>query len=86
MPPTHHLVDAVVFQNGLCSFELVEAARLVRGRWPKARILIIRCGELCLEHPLYDGRLRPPVRMEILHFTLSRLTRSLHEEEERNGE
>lgn len=57
-----HAVHAVVIQNSLCSFELAEAARLVRARWPEARILIVRSGEMLLDRSLYDMHLHPPVK------------------------
>ncbi len=67
-------VHAAVMHNSLCSFELAEAARLVRSRWPAARILVIRSGELSLDDPLYDHRLAPPVTPKTLLAALSNLT------------
>lgn len=69
-------VDAAVFHNSLCSFELEEAARLVRSRWPKAKILIVRSGEVTLEDPLYDHRVSPPIDPRTLISVLSELTGS----------
>jgi hypothetical protein len=54
-------VHIVLLHNSLCSFELEEAARLVRGSWPTAKILIIRSGEVTLDDALYDDRLVAPV-------------------------
>ena len=54
-------IQIVLRHNSLCSFELEQAARLVRDRWPNAKILIIRSGELLIDRALYDGRLLPPV-------------------------
>ena len=62
-------------RHGLGCFELEEAARLVRRRWPSARILLIRSGEKALEDPLYDLRLRPPVEPNTLMAILSGQTR-----------
>ena len=67
-------VHIVLIHNSLCSFELEEAARLVRRRWPKAQILIIRSGEVALEDVLYDDRLPPPVTPTALLATLSKLS------------
>jgi hypothetical protein len=53
--------DAVVFHNTVSRCELEEAAHLVRHGWPRAKILLIRSGEITLPDPLYDLRLRPPV-------------------------
>lgn len=66
-----HTYDAVIFHNSLGCFELEEAARLVRHRWPSAKILLIRSGEITLEDPLYDQRLRPPVDPNTLMSVLS---------------
>jgi hypothetical protein len=76
-----HVVHAVVMHNTLCSFELAEAARLVRNRWPAAKILIIRSGEVSLDHTLYDQRLHPPVQQEVLIEQMRKLTDSLREGE-----
>jgi hypothetical protein len=76
-----HAVDTVVMQNALCSFELADAARLARGRWPQAKILIIRSGELSLERRLYDQHLHPPVNQETLVEGIFRLSKSSREGE-----
>ncbi|UWZ86008.1 hypothetical protein [Occallatibacter riparius] len=70
-----HTYDAVIFQNSLSCFELEEAARLVRRRWPSAGILLIRSGEITLTDPFYDRRLKPPVDRNTLLSVLSELTR-----------
>ena len=66
--------DAVLFHNSLCSFELEEASRLVRGRWPAAKILIIRSGEMSLDDPLYDHRIVPPADAKLVMAVLSSVT------------
>jgi len=76
-----HVVNAVVMHNTLCSFELAEAARLVRNRWPNAKILIIRSGEVSLDRALYDQRLHPPVKEQVLLEQVRLLTDSLREGE-----
>ena len=75
-----HIIDAVVIQNSLCSFELSEAARLVRARWPRARILIIRSGEMALDRTLYDRRLHPPVGGQAMVEHILNLLNSSHQE------
>ena len=67
--------DAVVLHDTLSSFELEGAARLVRRRWPAARIVLLRGGEITLEDALYDQRVRPPVELTTLMFILSGQTR-----------
>jgi hypothetical protein len=76
-----HVVSAVVMHNTLCSFELAEAARLVRNRWPNAKILIIRSGEVSLDRALYDQRLHPPVNQEVLVEQIRLMSDSLREGE-----
>ena len=68
-------VHAVILHNSLCSFELQEAARLVRGRWPHATIVVIRSGQLTIDRALYDRRLHAPVHQDDMRqqiFTLIR--------------
>lgn len=72
-------IEIALLHNTLCSFELAEAAPLIRSRWPRARILVIRSGEMPLDRTLYDDRLHPPVAPEILIDRLSRLGHELRE-------
>src|SRR5579864_3970768 len=74
---TQHVVDAVVMHNTLCSFEPAEATRLVRSRWPNTKILIVRSGELSIDRVLYDRRLHPPVKRQVLVEQVRLLTDSL---------
>jgi hypothetical protein len=74
-----HEIHAVVLHNSLCSFELAEAARLVRVRWPGARILVIRSGQLSLDRGLYDQRLHSPLRHEVLVQHIVNLAHALQE-------
>lgn len=64
--------DAVIFHNSLSYFELEEAARLVRRRWPSAGIVLVRSGEIMLDDPLYDQRVKPPANPSILLSALSK--------------
>jgi hypothetical protein len=73
--------DAVIFHNSLGYFELGEGARLVRRRWPSANIVLVRSGEIMLEDPLYDQRLKPPVNANIL---LSALSQPAHHTSEKH--
>ncbi len=70
-----HTYDAVIFHNSISRFELEEATRLVRRRWPSAGILLIRSGEITLRDPFFDQRMRPPVDPNSLMSVLSGLTR-----------
>jgi len=75
----HELIQIALLHNSLCSFELVEAARLIRIRWPDAKILIIRSGEVSLERNLYDDRLHPPVPPDVLAERISELANEFRE-------
>ena len=79
------VVHAAVLHNSLCSFELAEAARLVRYRWPSARILIIRSGQVSLDRHLYDQRLHSHVRQGTLVEQILKLTHALQEGDNSRG-
>jgi hypothetical protein len=72
-------IHIVLLHNSLCSFELEEAARLARSRWPKAKILIIRSGELLIDRALSDERLHPPVTPAVLLDRISNLATFFNE-------
>lgn len=76
-----HDAHAVILHNSLCSFELAEAARLVRGRWPNARIVVIRSGQLPLDRALYDRRLHSPVQQDALLQQIFSLIHAIQEGE-----
>jgi hypothetical protein len=80
-----HTYDTVIFHNSLGCFELEEAARLVRHCWPFAKILLIRSGEITLDDPLYDQRLRPPVHPNTLASFLSGQGHLASEEDRARG-
>lgn len=73
-------IQIALLHNSLCSFELDEAIRLVRSRWPNAKILIIRSGELLIDRAAYDDRLLPSVTPEILRERILKLAESTGEE------
>ena len=72
-------IEIALLHNTLCSFELAEAARLIRGRWPNAKIVVIRSGEMSLDRTLYNDRIHPPVTPDHLVERLSRLGHELRE-------
>lgn len=79
-------VYIVLINNSLCSFELAEAARLVRHCWPSAKILIIRSGDVCLERSLYDQRLTPAASPKLVLSTLKQLAKRSNEGDIQNGD
>ena len=79
--PANQSVHVVLIHNSLCTFELEEAAHLIRFRWPTGKILLIRSGEISLADALYDDRLIPPVNALRL---LSSILRLVAASDERN--
>jgi hypothetical protein len=77
--PTQESIHVAILHNTLSSFELEAAGRLIRRRWPQARILLISRGESSLEDALYDDRVEPTVALELLLTTIERLTGAWHE-------
>lgn len=62
----------VILNESLTPFELDIAGRLVRRRWPGARILVIRTGQFFLEDALYDERIASPAHPDVLHAAIQR--------------
>lgn len=59
--PEHGEIHLVILHDTLSSPELDQTSRLIRRRWPQAKILVIRAGEDFLEDALYDERETPSV-------------------------
>jgi hypothetical protein len=72
-------IEIALLHNSLCSFELEQSARLVRSRWPKAQILIIRSDKLHIDRDIYDECLLPSVNSEVLVQRIFNLAQSLNE-------
>jgi hypothetical protein len=69
--------EVALLQVTLPPLELQEAARLIRQRWPKARILIIRREAWCIEDALYDDRAEPGINPERLLSMIHRVMSGL---------
>lgn len=79
--PSNVDCDVAVLHHTLHAEELRDAARTIRGRWPKAKILLIRADAWCIEDPLYDERVEPGINPELLLSTINRITdRCPHDE------
>jgi len=63
----------VILHNTLSSFELEDASRFIRRRWPHARILVLHSGEGFLEDALYDERVALTVAPGVLLAAIERL-------------
>ena len=72
--PKQESIQVVVLHSTLSSFELDDATRFIRQRWPHTRILVIRSSEGSLDDALYDDRVAPTVAPEVLLTTIERLT------------
>jgi len=66
-------VQVFVLCETLAQSELEEASRLIRQRWPRARILAIRGEEESSDDPPYDKRLGPEVGSQELMLVIDRL-------------
>jgi hypothetical protein len=62
-----------VLHPALSNFDLETTARIVRSRWPWARILVIRAGESLSDKALYDERMTPSVAAGMLSMTVGKL-------------
>ncbi len=71
--PANESVHVAVLHNTLSSFELEAACRLIRRRWPSAKILLVSREESFLDDGLYDDR-APTVDSDVLLSTIERLT------------
>ncbi|MGO9776952.1 MAG: hypothetical protein ACLPM3_10255 [Terracidiphilus sp.] len=77
--PTQESIHVAILHNTLSSFELEAAGRLIRRRWPQARILVVSSGESYLEDALYDDRVAPTAAPEVLLTTIDQLLGGWHE-------
>lgn len=71
--PQQQVVHLAVVRETLSEFELDEACRFIRHRWPTAKIVVVRAGENFLEDALYDDRIRPDTSPEHLCKAVLRL-------------
>lgn len=73
--PKQESIQVAILHHALSLFELEDASRFIRQRWPSARILVVRRGEGFLDDGLYDERVAPDVSPAVLLMTIERLTR-----------
>jgi len=82
--PDQETVHLVILNETLSSIELEASCRLIRKRWPRAKILVVRQGEGFLEDGLYDDRVTladtpEALRARIGHLLASFFDRSRHD-------
>jgi hypothetical protein len=73
--PKQESIQVAILHHTLSLFELEDASRFIRQRWPHARILVLRKGEGFLDDGLYDERVAPDVAPAVLLMTIEQLTR-----------
>ena len=71
--PSQEIIDLVILNKTLSIFELESSGRLIRQRWPRTRILLVRPGEGVLEDALYDDDVTLGDTPEVLRGRIERL-------------
>ena len=71
--PAHECIRIAVLNHTLSREELAAAARLIRRRWPPARILVVSTKSPPIDDPLYDDRVSPGLPPELLFTAINRL-------------
>jgi len=71
--PNHEIIHLFILNKTLSTIELDASSRLIRQRWPRAKILVVRHGEGFLEDALYDDRVKLGDTQEALRGRIGRL-------------
>jgi hypothetical protein len=71
--PNREIIHLVILNVTLTTFELEASSRLIRQRWPRTKILVVRHGEGFLEDALYDDRVKVGDTQEALRGRIGRL-------------
>ncbi len=71
--PNQEIFHLVILNVTLSTFELEASSRLIRQRWPRAKILVVRQGVGFLEDALYDDRVAVGDTPEALRGRIGRL-------------
>jgi hypothetical protein len=71
--PQEEDIQVVTLHDSLPSFELEAACRLIRRRWPRAQILILRSRACSLDDALYDDVVASTEALETLLAAIQRL-------------
>lgn len=72
--PKLESMQIAIVHNTLSSFEIEAACRLIRRRWPLARILAVLDRDSHLDGALYDDRVTPNLLPDVLLAAVLRLT------------
>jgi len=76
--PAHESIHVAILHDTLSSFELEATCRLIRQRWPHAKILLVSMCESSLDDGLYDDR-APTAAPDLLVTTIERLAGGWHD-------
>jgi hypothetical protein len=71
--PNQETFHLVILNVTLSALELEASSRLIRQRWPRAKILVVRQGDGFLEDALYDDRVTMGETPEVLRGRIGRL-------------
>jgi hypothetical protein len=85
MIPDQEVFHLVILNMALSTLELEASSRLIRQRWPHAKILVVRPGEGFLEDALYDDRVTLEDTPEVLRQRIERLLVSPSERSRRDA-
>jgi hypothetical protein len=77
--PKQEAIQLAILHDTLSSFELDEAARLIRRHWPSVGILLIGTGEDSLDNALYDDRVSSGASLEVLLTAIDHLLQTRRE-------
>ena len=73
--PAQEVIDVAILHNSLSSASLDDATRLIRERWPLARILVLRQDQSFLEQTVFDSYMEPNIDPIILLAIIEQLHR-----------
>jgi hypothetical protein len=76
--PAQESIEVAVLHGAISSFELEAACRLIRQRWPHAKILLVSNRESFLDDGLYDDR-APTADPDVLLTTIEQFTGGWHD-------
>ncbi len=71
--PNQEIIHLFILNKTLSTIELEESSRLIRQRWPRAKILVVHHGEGFLVDALYDDRVKAGDTQEALRGRIERL-------------
>jgi hypothetical protein len=71
--PIQEIIHLVILNRTLSTIELEASSRLIRQRWPRTKILVVRHGEGFMEDALYDDRVTVGDTQEALRGRIGRL-------------